>query len=180
MVSQVGRPDRGQMVGWELAVAGEREAGVWPSGFEVFYTEHYDGMLRMARLVTSGIHLAEEVVQDAFIELARRWEDVAKPEAYLRSTVINRSRTRARRAARERPGSTSEEASPVQEAEASPELAAVWTAMQRLSPRRRAALVLRYYEDLPDDEIAEILGCRQATVRSLIHRGLAQLQEVMA
>lgn len=167
------------MVGWELAVAGDRETGVWPSGFEAFYAEHYVGMLRMARLVTTRVHLAEEVVQDSFIELARRWEDVVKPEAYLRSMVINRGRTRARRAAREQPGPGAEETLPVQEAEAPPELAAVWMAMQRLSPRRRAALVLRYYEDLPDDEIAETLGCRQATVRSLIHRGLSQLQEAM-
>jgi RNA polymerase sigma factor (sigma-70 family) len=53
----------------------------------------------------------------------------------------------------------------------------LWDALATLSPRQRAAIVLRFYEDLPDDEIAQVLGCRPATVRTTVHRGLAALRK---
>ena len=60
-----------------------------------------------------------------------------------------------------------------------PETDAVWDVLRRLPELQRAAVVLRFYEDRPDDEIAELLGCRPATVRSLIHRALTRLQGVL-
>jgi RNA polymerase sigma factor (sigma-70 family) len=55
----------------------------------------------------------------------------------------------------------------------------MWDVLQRLPDRQRAAVVLRFYEDLPDAEIAQILGCRLPTVRTAVHRGLAALREEM-
>jgi RNA polymerase sigma factor (sigma-70 family) len=60
-----------------------------------------------------------------------------------------------------------------------PELDELWTVLAGLAPRRRAAVVLRYYEDLPVTEIARLLDCRPGTVSSLLHRGLADLREVL-
>jgi RNA polymerase sigma factor (sigma-70 family) len=60
-----------------------------------------------------------------------------------------------------------------------PELDEMWDALATLSERQRVALVCRFYEDLPISEIAEVLGCRPGTVKSLIHRGLASLREVI-
>jgi RNA polymerase sigma factor (sigma-70 family) len=60
-----------------------------------------------------------------------------------------------------------------------PELDHMWTALARLQPRRRTALVLRFYEDLPINEIARLLECRPGTVSSLLHRGLADLRKVL-
>jgi RNA polymerase sigma factor (sigma-70 family) len=55
----------------------------------------------------------------------------------------------------------------------------MWDALATLNDRQRAAIVLRFYEDLPDADIAEILGCRTATVRTAIHRGLGSLRKVI-
>jgi RNA polymerase sigma factor (sigma-70 family) len=63
--------------------------------------------------------------------------------------------------------------------EPAPELDELWTVLAGLPERRRAALVLRYYEDLPIDEIARLLDCRPGTVSSLLNRGLADLREVL-
>ena len=65
--------------------------------------------------------------------------------------------------------------------ESLPELAVdeIWDSLMALTDRQRTAIVLRFYEDMPDDRIAEILGCRQSTVRSAIHRGLVTLRRVI-
>jgi RNA polymerase sigma factor (sigma-70 family) len=66
---------------------------------------------------------------------------------------------------------------PPEIAQEGPELDELWSVLARLPERRRAALVLRYYEDLPVNEIARLLGCRPGTVSSLLHRGLADVKE---
>ena len=60
-----------------------------------------------------------------------------------------------------------------------PELDETWDVLRRLPPRQRAAVVLRFYEDLSEAAIAELLGCRPGTVKSLIHRGLAKVEEAL-
>lgn len=143
--------------------------------FEACYRRLWPGMVRLAHLVCGSEALGEEVAQDAFLGLQQRWHDVERPEAYLRSAVLNRARTAGRRAVRERPGEL-----PERGVDLTPETDAIWGVLRRLPERQRAAVVLRFYEDLPDDAIAELLGCRPATVRSLIHRALARLEEVLA
>jgi RNA polymerase sigma factor (sigma-70 family) len=68
---------------------------------------------------------------------------------------------------------------PHTETELPPELDETWRQLAKLPDRQRAALVMRFYEDLPEDEIARALDCRPATVRSLVHRGLARMKEIL-
>ncbi|MGH3440946.1 MAG: SigE family RNA polymerase sigma factor [Nitriliruptorales bacterium] len=159
----------------EAAVIARDQPASWPDGFDTFYGTHYAPMVRLSRLVTGRLDLAEEVVQDAFIEVAQRWPRIERHFQYLRSAVINRSRTRVRRAARER-AAQFEEPRSLGDGAIPAEFQAIWAALASLSTRRRAAVVLRFYEDLSDEDIASILDCEPGTVRSLVHRGVSQLR----
>lgn len=148
-------------------------ADACPSSLAALFDRHYAGLVRLACLLVDSNDLAEDCVQDAFVRVHRRWERIDDPVAYLRTAVLNAARDhlrrqRVRRAFRPDPVAQ----------ESIPELDDQFDApLRRLSERRRTAIVLRYYADLPDDEIAEHLGCRRATVRSLIHRGLEDLRK---
>jgi RNA polymerase sigma factor (sigma-70 family) len=123
--------------------------------------------------MTSRTAIAEEVVQEAFIAAHRSEGRIRDPYAYVRTAVVNRCYSWGRRQVRER----SREHRPPDPAEMAPD--EMWDALATLKDRQRVAIVLRFYEDLPDDEIAEILGCRPATVRTAIHRGLKSLRRVI-
>jgi RNA polymerase sigma-70 factor (sigma-E family) len=145
------------------------------------YVRHAPDALRFATVLTGERHLAEDLVQDAFVRLAGRLAHLRDPaafEAYLRRTVVNlaNSRFRRRRVERtylEREGRRPAGPGPVADPETRDE---VWSALQALPIRQRAAIALRFYEDLPDERIAEVLRCAPATVRSLVHRGMATLK----
>jgi RNA polymerase sigma-70 factor (sigma-E family) len=141
--------------------------------FEAVYVGCYDRMVRLARLTSADTVPADEIVQDAFLQLLRAWPRVENPVAYLRVAVLNGCRSWGRRrsvAARRRreppPGWTVLDGNAV----------AVRDALAVLSPRQRAAVVLRYFEDLPEAEIAAILRCRPGTVKSLLSRSMARLR----
>lgn len=140
--------------------------------FELLYTQSYDRLVRVARLTSADTVPAEEIVQDAFLQLYRRWSEVRDPAAYLRLAVVNGCRSWGRRRSlqRRQPVARPIEAAPDGEA------VAVRDALRLLTPRQRAAVVLRYYEDLPEAEIAQVLGCRPGTVKSLLSRSLAKLK----
>jgi RNA polymerase sigma-70 factor (sigma-E family) len=142
--------------------------------FTEFYRASVGPMVRFAFLVTGGSADAEDLVQDAFANMHPRWDEVEHPAAYLRRSIVNAAASRRRRlalAGRVRPGPTSFVV----------ELGAheLRDAIAALPPRRRAAVVLRYYEDLGDAEIADALGCRIPAVKSLLHRALRDLREVV-
>jgi RNA polymerase sigma-70 factor (sigma-E family) len=141
--------------------------------FEAVFEREYAPMVRLAFLLLDSNEVAEEVVQDAFARLHERWDRVDNPGGYLRTSVVNRARDIQRRRQRER-------RLPV----AAPEAATLGAdhlldALATLPSKRRAALVLRYYDDLSEAEIASVLGVRPGTVKSMLHRGLAQLREVI-
>jgi RNA polymerase sigma-70 factor (sigma-E family) len=141
---------------------------------EALYGELYQPMVRLAYLLTGSVSGAEDVVQDSFACLHQRWDRVRNPSAYLRATVVNACRAFHRRAHRER----ARFADLITD-ELSAETPMVLDALAGLPYKQRAALVLRYWEDRPEADIAEFLGCRPATVRSLVHRGLRALREVI-
>jgi len=151
------------------------------------YVRHADDAIRLAYLLTGDRALAEDLVQDAFVRLAGRLAHLRDPgafEAYLRRTVVNLSnshfrRRKVERAYLERTGAAGG-ANGTQWPERSVEdREDLWQAMDRLSRRQRAALVLRFYEDLPERKVAELLRCRPGTVKSLVSRGLETLRNEM-
>ena len=141
---------------------------------EALYRTHHERMVRLAHVLVGSNPVAEELVHDAFVELHRREGRIDNPAGYLRMVVVNKCRSHLRHLAVER-------RTVVEPARRflPPELDETWTALRVLPERRRTAVVLRFYEDLPDEEIARILGCRPATVRTMIFRALATLREVL-
>jgi RNA polymerase sigma-70 factor (sigma-E family) len=145
-----------------------------PIGFVALYRDRYDAMVRLAAMLVDRVDVAEEVVQDAFAAVYERWANVDTPAAYVRTVVVNRCRDVLRRrrvAAAITLGRAQEEAEPTGDL--------LHDALAALPARQRAVLVLRFYEDLPNDEVARLMKTRPGTVKSLVHRGLNTLREVI-
>lgn len=140
-------------------------------GFEDIYRESRHDMVRLAHVIVGSNAVAEEVVHDAFMKLHDRWSTVDNPHAYLWTSVVNGARKVLRRRALEL--RHREDAPHVL---LPPEVDETWEVLRRLPERRRTALALRYYADLPVARIAELMGAREGTVRSLIHRGLESMR----
>jgi len=143
--------------------------------FEDVYQRESLGMVRLAFLMVGSKPQAEEIAQEAFAKLLERWSSTRQPGAYLRTCVVNGCRRARRRRALERRVAAREPASgPVGLGEDD-----LFDALRALPPKRRAAIVLRYYDDLSEAEIADVLRVRPGTVKSLVSRGLAQMREVI-
>jgi RNA polymerase sigma-70 factor (sigma-E family) len=145
------------------------------------YAIHAGDAIRLAYLLTGDRMLAEDLAQDAFVKLAGRLTHLRDPGAfgpYLRRTIINLANSSFRRKRLERAYLKRSAAEPVahQDAPDAGRGDEIWSGLQRLPTRQRTAIVLRFYDDLPEQQIAEILGCRPGTVRSLISRGLAEMR----
>jgi len=138
------------------------------------YEGQFVAMVRLAVALTGSEALAEDTVHDAFVRVHAHWERIEHPSAYLRAAVVNGCRSAARRAARER-AVLAAHVSDVATLRADE----MFDALARLPYRQRAALVLHYYDGLTHAEIARALDCREGTVASLVHRGLAQLRRVI-
>ena len=132
-------------------------------------------MIRFARLLTGSNALAEEVVQESFLKLHQLRQRPRNPDGYLRTTVANLSRSHLRRLRLERRPQPRDRITL-----ADPDIDETWAVVCRLPFRQRAALVLRFYEDLSEAEIARVLGCRPGTVKSNLHRGLTTLREELS
>jgi len=144
-------------------------------GFEQAYRAHFAPLMRVAFLLTGSNAAAEDAVHEVFLRCAGRLDTLDHPTSYLRTAVVNECRTQHRRRLR------AAAAAEPSDADALPhDLVELRDALAGLAPRQRAAVVLRYFVDLPEAEIAEVLGCRPATVRSLVHRALTHLREVLA
>jgi RNA polymerase sigma factor (sigma-70 family) len=147
---------------------------VAPLGFVALYRDQYDPMVRLATLLVDRTELAEEIVQDAFAIAFERWERMESPVAYVRTIVVNRCRDVLRR---RRIAATATLGRVQETSEPSGDL--LHDALANLPARQRAVLVLRFYEDLPNDEVGRLLKMRPGTVKSLVHRGLSTLREVV-
>jgi RNA polymerase sigma-70 factor (sigma-E family) len=146
------------------------------------YAAHYRGLVRLAALLLRDAWAAEEVVQDAFVAMHGAWQRLREEEkalAYLRQTVVNRSRSALRRrAVAERHASVADEYLPSAESGALTRLDAdaVLGALRGLPPRQREALVLRYWADLPEAEVAAAMRVSKGSVKTHTSRGLAALR----
>ena len=128
---------------------------------------------RLAAFLTHDVQAGEDIAQDVLAEMAQRWDTLDAPDAYLRRALSNASwnwKRRRRTADRKLPLVARREA----QAPIFDELA---DAVARLPFRQRAVLVLRYYADLSEAEIADALSCRPGTVKSLASRALATLSK---
>lgn len=144
------------------------------------FTAHYAGLLRLAVLMVDPA-TAEDVVQDAFARLYGRWRtlrDPAKALPYLRSCVLNGARSRLRHlktAARHAPPRDADAVSAEDAALVHAEHEEVLAALDRLPQRQREVLVLRYYLDLAEADIAKTLGITAGSVKQHASRGMAAL-----
>lgn len=127
-------------------------------------------MVRLAYTLLAINAEAEEVVQDSFVEVYRRWHEIRKPGAYLRCTVVSRCRSALQRRKMRPPH-------PIEEPSVSAPASELWDVLTRLSDEQRIAVVLRYYGGYPASDIAAMLEIPSATVRSHLRRGLATLRK---
>lgn len=143
-----------------------------------FAAEHGLGLTRFAYVLCGDRSIAEDLVQDTYVALYRRFGadlSIAAPVAYARRAIINANTSRRRRRSS---AETPLAEIPDREVEAAfpEEQEAMWRALATLPERQRAVLVLRYYADLPDREIASMMGATEGTVRSLAARAFAALR----
>ncbi len=157
---------------------------VWTADRQVtaLYQAHALSLARLALVMLGDAAAAEDVVQDAFLGLYRRWDSLADPSAapsYLRTSVLNGCRTAIKR--RSRPGIPA--GRPLESAEAAvllgEEHRAVLAAIRRLPARQREALLLRYYMDLTEGQTAEAMRVSRGAVKSATSRALAALGRML-
>ena len=154
--------------------------------FSEFVAARQQALLRTAYLLTSEIHSAEDLVQISLAKAYLAWDKLRDPravEAYVRKIMVNEHTSWWRRAWRRKELSTDDlpETPTVRDDPTDFERQdAMWELVQTLPPRQRAAVVLRYYEDLSEAETARVLGCSVGTVKSQTSRALATLRTRMA
>lgn len=145
------------------------------------YAAYAPGAAQLAYLLTGDKYLAEDLVQEAFVKMLGRFEHLRKPEsfqAYLNRVVVNLTRRHWRRRNLERTYVSRERNLSARDAHEAPDFETsdeLWTAVQRLPYRQRAAIVLRFYEDLSEHRTAELLQCSPKAVRSLVGRAKESL-----
>ncbi|NNN20678.1 MAG: sigma-70 family RNA polymerase sigma factor [Acidimicrobiales bacterium] len=144
----------------------------WPQDFVRFYEFNLAKYVRIANLIVQSRQVSEDIVQDAFIRVANKWSKIENHEAFLRKAVVNSCNSYFRRRKLERlysaryhnPGEiTNDDRNELGEL------------LLRLSIKQRVAVTLRFYEDLSDKEIAEVIGCNPNSIPSLISRALNKL-----
>jgi RNA polymerase sigma-70 factor (sigma-E family) len=170
------------------AWAGLRVAASRDEAVAALFDAHYDGLCRLAGFLLDDPGGAEEAVQEAFLRTFVGWRRIRHPErahAYLRAAVVNQCRSRGRRRASEQRGNAkvwagTPDADPATDAERTGDVLAVLDAVRALPPRQREAVVLRYYADLGEAEVAAALGCSTGTVKSQLFKARATLAQRLA
>jgi RNA polymerase sigma-70 factor (sigma-E family) len=151
--------------------------------FRAFVTARWQALVRIAYLLVGDHGYAEDLVQTALARTHRHWRRIERkdaPEVYVRRVLVNLVNSHWRRRLRVR-----EVFAVPDRATADPTIAhdqrdELWSALRALPPRTRAVLVLRYFEDLTEAQVADALGCSVGTVKSTASRGLAKLRETYA
>jgi RNA polymerase sigma-70 factor (sigma-E family) len=176
---------RGMRVELESETSTGGSRSLTSSTMDELYALHVARAVRLAYLMTGEREASEDIAQDAFIRVFGRWRHLRRREsfeAYLRKAVINGARSHLRRrgvekrfVAREaglRPDETGEPSGLLD--------GRLREVLLSLPPRQRAVVVLRYYEDLSEDQVATLLGCSRGNVKSLASKGMARLREVLS
>ncbi|MFJ4686948.1 SigE family RNA polymerase sigma factor [Streptomyces sp. NPDC091377] len=153
--------------------------------YDAFVAARWSVLFHLARLFTGGDrHRAEDLLQESLVKLWFVWPKVADgaPEAYVRKSLARAAaRSARRRWWGERPVEELPETAAAGDLSATvAERSRLEAALAQLTPQQRAAVVLRYYQDLPDRQVAETLGCPVGTARSHASRGVARLRRLLA
>jgi RNA polymerase sigma-70 factor (sigma-E family) len=175
----------------ETLVASDAALGSVPAEWDAdravtaLYSSHYRALVRLSALLVRDVCTAEEVVQDSFVAMHASWRrlrDTEKALSYLRQSVVNRSRSVLRHrvvvdknAPKPPPLAPSAEQGAISEFERS----AVVSALRNLPSRQREAIVLRYYADLSEAQIASAMGISRGAVKSHTARGMSALRIVL-
>ncbi len=164
---------------WPVSAGSARRAAAGHELLEALFKEHYGGLCRLAGILLDDRAAAEEVVQEAFLRTFSSWRRIRRPDRaqfYVRSAVVNLCRSRLRRRGHEETSNRASWREPDQAGDDSLEDAlAVLDAVRSLPRRQRETVVLRYYEDLSEREVALVLGCSVGTVKSQLARARAAL-----
>ena len=152
-----------------------------PDDFDAFVVARGQALIRFAYVLCGNAHLSEDIVQEVLARIHRRWdriERMAAPEAYVRKAIVREYLSwRRRKASAERiVAEPPDRAVPDDQADSIVERGQMWALLATLPRAQRAVLVLRFYEDLPDSEIAEMLRCSPSTVRAHASRALSRLR----
>ncbi|GAA2350660.1 RNA polymerase subunit sigma-24 [Catellatospora methionotrophica] len=152
--------------------------------YEEFVNSRLGALARYAVMLTGDQHTAQDLVQETMVRVQLNWRRVARadvPERYVKRMMINQYTDWRRgswlRRVFLRPDADQAVAVPVDHAQRTADRDQIWSVLATLPRQQRAALVLRYYEDLPDVEIAEMLGCTVGTARGYISKALTRLRE---
>jgi RNA polymerase sigma-70 factor (sigma-E family) len=152
--------------------------------FEEYVTARGDTLLRFAYVLSGDRYLAEDLVQEVLSRVHGRWHRMAhveQPDAYLRTAIVRQFLSwRRRRASGETPTDRLPERTSI--ADTANQQAAqdeMWRLLAELPRKQRTVLVLRFYVDMSDQDIAEVIGCRPTTVRVHASRGLARLRRIL-
>ena len=144
------------------------------STFAAAYSDHFDSLYRFAYLLFGSAEVAEDAVQDVFLNCAGRLPTLDHPRSYLRTSLINLSRRQHPRG--ELVNSLAADAT-FDSGTLPHDAIETRRALETLTERQRTAVVLRYFVDIPDERIAVEMDCAEATVRSLIRRALIKLRK---
>ncbi len=144
------------------------------TGFDRLFEDRHRHMLRLATGLVDQPSVAEDVVQEAFQRVWIRWHDLEQPAVYLRTAVVNgcNDELRKRRVRRK--------TDPTLRPSAPAESHYLVDALSSIAPRRRKAIILRFYGGHTLPEVAEVMGIPTGTAKSLVHRGLADLRGALA
>jgi RNA polymerase sigma-70 factor (sigma-E family) len=146
--------------------------------FREFVVARQQALIRTAYLLTGDAHLAEDLLQSVLIKVAGKWSRLAEggnPEAYTRKALVNQYISWRRRSRPELPSADPPERGTSYD-DAALQRIVLRQALAKLAPRQRAVIVLRFWEDLTEAQIAETLGCSPGTVKSQAHHALARLR----
>jgi RNA polymerase sigma-70 factor (sigma-E family) len=150
------------------------------AGFREFVEVRYTDLLRTAYLLTGTRDAAEDLVQSALLTTMRHWRAVADPMAYVRRAMVNQRTSLWRRiGSRELLTDAPPDRSTPDGTAGRADRDELLTALGRLPARMRAVLVLRYWEDMSEEDTAQMLGCSVGTVKSQASRGLSRLRDVL-
>jgi RNA polymerase sigma-70 factor (sigma-E family) len=159
-------------------VASRSRDGDEPVSFAVFVGTRQHALLRSAYLMTGDHHLAEDLLQGALAKLAMRWERIrdGEPEAYVRRILYRDGISFWRKHRRETVQVLTDDPGTPDETRGVDDRLALLAALQTLTPKQRAVVVLRYYEDLTEQQAAHVLGVSVGTVKSQTHVALQRLR----